>query len=405
MTKTNISCEEALATILSTTARLDVETIHLSMALSRTLAVDIVAPRSLPPFANSGMDGFALRAADTVRAAADAPARLRVAHELPAGALADLPVLPGTAVRIMTGAPMPPSADTVVPLEEAQSDGDTVLISSSVRPGQHVRPVGEDILAGSVAVRSGQPLRPQEIGLLAALGVAKVSATRQPRVAIVASGNELISLGEPAAAGKIYDSDSPLLSALVIRDGGLPIPGGIAADTLESLHQRLVAAAEQADLILTAAGASGGDYDLVRLLLEREGRCDFWQVAMKPGRPLLAGVFAGVPVIGLPGNPAAALICAELFVRPALLAMAGRTDIQRRAVPATLAGPIARGPRVHYVRGAVQRAGNGFSAALSAGSHGAGSLTSLVQANALLVIPAGQGQQPAGSQVEAVLLD
>jgi molybdopterin molybdotransferase len=353
------------------------------------------------------MDGYAVRAADIATASRQAPARLRVLSSVPAGATSDMPVAPGTAQRIMTGAPLPPDAEAVVPLEEtaALADG-MVLIYAAAPAGRHLRLAGEDIRAGALALPAGQIVRPQEIGLLAALGYTAVPVTRRPRVAIISTGDELLAIDAPLEPGKIRDSNSVALAALVQRYGALPLPLGIARDSSAALRERLNSAiAQHADMILTSAGASGGDYDLIKGMLETEGALHFWQVNMKPGRPLMFGRIAGTPLVGLPGNPAAALIAAELFVRPALLSMSGRTALTKPTVRAVLQQAIKGGPRCHYVRGSVRRTPDGYSAAVSRGSHGAGSLTGLVHANALLVIPAGHGDLPAGSSVEAIMLD
>jgi molybdopterin molybdotransferase len=407
MTRTNVTPEEALACIVQTIVPLESEIAALDDALDRVLTEDIRAPCSLPPFANAGMDGYAVRAADIAAAARDAPARLRVLESVSAGAAATQAIAPGTAARIMTGAPLPPGAEVVVPLEEthALEDG-TVLVYQALPAGRHLRPAGEDIHVGELAIAAGQVLRPQEIGLLAALGYTEVAVVRRPRVAILSTGDELLEAGQPLAPGKVRDSNAPALAALVRRAGGVPLRLGIARDTAADLHASLERArAQHADLILTSAGASGGDYDLIKTLLENEGMLHFWLVDMKPGRPLLFGQLAGTPLVGLPGNPAAALIGAELFVRPALLRMSGRTAIARPTVCAVLEEAIMGGPRRHYVRGVVRRSAEGYRAAASRGSLGAGSLTGLVHANALLVVPAGTRSLPAGSEVEAIMLD
>lgn len=263
--------------------------------------------------------------------------------------------------------------------------------------------VGEAGASRPHTVRAGRALRPEDLALLAAGGVGRVSAVRRPRVAVVAAGDELLAPGAPAAPGKIYDSDSALLAALVRRDGGLPLVIGIARDSVESLRLRLAEAiAHGAELILTAAGSHHGEHDIVRELLEAEGRLAFWRVAMEPDRPLLFGVLAGIPVIGLPGDPAEALVCAELFARPALLRLAGRDDLERPTLRATLDAPAARRRHRHYVRGTVRPRGAGFSVRLGPER---GVAAALAEANALVVIPPGEGVLPAGSHVEVLLID
>lgn len=407
MVRRDVLPEEALAQIFDVVASLDAEQVILDDALDRVLAEPIVAPSPLPPFSNAGMDGYAVRVQDVAAADRARPVRLWVSQHLPAGAVSDAPLVAGTAVRIMTGAPLPPGAEVVVPLEEsiAQDDG-TVLICQALPMGRHVRPAGEDICAGMVALPAGRVIRPVEIGLLAALGYRQVAVVRRPRVAILSTGDELVPATAMLEPGKIRDCNGPALAALVRRYGGQPQLLGIARDSYAALHERLCAAiAQQADLIVTSAGASGGDYDLIRAILEAEGELFFWLVSMKPGRPLMFGMFQGTPVIGLAGNPAAALIGAELFVRPALLRMAGRAALAKPQVQASLDAPIACGPRRHYVRAWVRRAAGGYQASVSSGSHGAGSLTGLTSANALLIIPEGRRELSAGSSVDALMLD
>ena len=407
MTQINVSPEVALSQILSIVAPLGTEMVVSADALDRVLAQDIFAPYSLPPFANSGMDGYAVRIADVKSATRERPARLRVLSSIPAGTMSDFAVMEGTALRIMTGAPAPYSTEAIVPLEETRTlDDGSLLVYQSAALGQHIRPAGEDITAGALAIPAGQILRAQEIGLLAALGYSQAAVVRRPRVAILSSGDELIETCQPLAPGKIHDSNAPALAALVRRYGGIPILLGIAHDSVADLRARLrQGRADRADLFLTSAGASAGDYDLIKGMLVAEGVLHFWQVDIKPGRPLMFGQIEQTPLLGLPGNPAAALITAELFARPALLRMSGRTALTKPVVQAVLHEPVKQGPRRHYVRGTVHRDETGYCATISCGNHGAGSLTSLVAANALLVVPPGDQDLPAGSEVAAIMLD
>lgn len=262
---------------------------------------------------------------------------------------------------------------------------------------------GEISLAPTLTLAAGRPLRPETLGLLAAAGLSTLWVVRRPRVAIVATGDELLSPGAPPVKGKIYDSDSALLAAMVRRDGGQPLMIGIAHDSVASLRMRLAKAiAGGAELILTAAGSHHGEHDIVRSLLEQEGRLHFCQVAMEPDRPLLFGALAGVPILGLPGDPAEALVCAELFARPALLRLAGRTDLERPRVRAQLDSPVERQQRRHYRRAMVRQTGEGYTVCLGAA---AGGMAGLIDANALVLIPPGEGALPAGSPVEAMLIE
>jgi molybdopterin molybdotransferase len=264
-------------------------------------------------------------------------------------------------------------------------------------------PAVEISLASALTLAAGQPLRPETLGLLAAAGISTIWVVRRPRVAIVATGDELLRPGTPLVEGKIYDSDSTLLAGMVRRDGGQPLMIGIAHDSVASLRMCLARAiAGGAELILTVAGSHHGEHDIVRALLEQEGRLHFCQVAMEPDRPLLFGDLAGVPVLGLPGDPAEALVCAELFARPALLRLAGRSDIERPRVHAQLASPVERQQQRHYRRAMVHQTGEGYTVCLGAALSG---IAGLIDANALVLIPPGEGALPAGSAVEAMLIE
>ena len=391
-----IDVDEARERILRAFAPLPMIRVPLDGALGMTLAVDVIAGMSVPTFANAAMDGFALRSADTLQATPHNPVRLRVVGEAAAGTVPDVEVGPGEAVRIMTGAPVPAGADAVVRFEETDEThpapleqgrpGGLIGIRKSARPGENVRPIGEDFHAGETLLAAGARLRPVELGLLATLNRTNVTVHRRPRVAILATGDEVVDPGQELAPGQIRNSNSVTVAALVRRCGGDPILLGIARDSAEHLQAKL-AEARGADLILTTGGVSVGDYDLVKRVLQQEGRIELWQVRIKPGKPLAFGWLGTTPLLGLPGNPVAAVVAFEQFSRPAIGRMLGQRDLTIPTMPARLHGSIDnRGGRRHYVRVTVEWAESGY-VATPAGAQGAGVLSTLTRANGLMVVP------------------
>ncbi len=388
--------DEARDQILLAFAPLAPELFPLDAALGLVLAEAVVAGADLPPFANAAMDGYALRAADIAGATAERPTRLRVTGEAPAGTTPFARVEAGTAVRIMTGAPLPAGADAVVRFEETddgQSEPGAVLIRNAAGQGSNVRPAGEDVATGAPVLSAGTRLRPAEIAILAALGHESVLAHRRPRVAILATGDELVPAGATLGPGQIHDSNGPALAAMVRQAGGEPVQLGIARDAQDDLRAHFAGAlASGVDLIVTAGGVSVGDYDLVKEVLRADGRIDFWRVRIKPGKPLAFGHLGDrppVPLIGLPGNPVAAAVAFAQFVRPAILTMLGRADIAVPTITARLLGRIDNaGGRRHFVRVHVrQDPASGDYTARPAGPPGAGRISSLVASNGLLIIP------------------
>jgi molybdopterin molybdotransferase len=401
-----LSVEEAQARVLSAFKPLETEQVPILEALGRVLAEDVHADIDIPPHANSSMDGFAVRAVDTSEASLGSPAKLRVIADLPAGYVSDQRVEPGTSIRIMTGAPLPPGADAVVKVEDTTAKGDDVLIFAQVEPANYVRPAGEDVRQGSLVLPHGIRLRPQEIGMLAGLGHQRTMVGRKPRVAILATGDELVAIDEPLAPGTIRNTNSYSNAAQVIKHGGEPIPLGIARDTVDELTAKIQTGLERkVDLILTSGGVSVGDFDLVKEVLAAEGQMDFWRVRMKPGKPLAFGHIDGVPVLGLPGNPVSVMVSFEVFVRPALLIMQGATDWRRPTMDATLMNEIKhKDARRHFVR--VQLTWeDGEHHAYLTGAQGSGILSSMVKANALAIIPEDWDHAPAGAQVQVIRLD
>jgi molybdopterin molybdotransferase len=402
-----LSVEEALERILATVRVLEPERAPILEALGRVLAEEVVADRNIPPLPNSAMDGYAVRAADVARV----PARLRVIAEAPAGRLCPVEVGPGSAVRIMTGAPIPAGADAVVPFEHTRVVQDSscptadewIEVLRETRPGANVREAGEDVRAGQVVLTPGRVLRPQEIGMLAALGRTEVAVVRRPRVAILATGDEVVPPWETPGPGQIRDANSYTVAAQVRRYGGIPLILGVARDE-ETLIREGVrrALAERADLIVTSGGVSIGDFDLVKQVLAAEGEMRFWSLNMKPGRPLAFGVVGGVPLVGLPGNPVSAMIATELFVRPAVLKMQGFTEWPWPELRARLTDPIVRKDgRRHYLRVRLRETPDGWEATLT-GDQGSGILSSLVQADGLAVIPEDVDHLPAGAEVRVL---
>jgi molybdopterin molybdotransferase len=408
--------EEALTNILAQVKVLPAETIPLPGALGRVLAEDVFSGLDVPPFANSAMDGYAVRSEDIHYASGKAPVVLDVVAEIPAGVIPHLELSPGTAARIMTGAPLPPGADTVIRFEETSEGHHSsphppgqVSIYRSAPRGENVRRVGEDIRRGQVTLTRGRSLRPQEIGVLAAIGQAKVLVHRRPRVAILATGDELVDIDEPLRPGQIRNSNEYTTAALVQRYGGEPIMLGIARDTVQDLTAKVRQGLQaHVDLFLTSAGVSVGDFDIVKNVLAAEGRMHFWQVDIKPGKPLAFGIIENTPLIGLPGNPVAAVVAFEVFARPAILKLSGRSSLAKPCVSAILEEDVHNSGRRHYMRALIRSAEDGLRVTTRSSStevQGSGILSSLVWANSLLIVPEEVSYLPAGSQVEVWLLD
>lgn len=401
-----LSVEAAQERVLQVFSSLDSEPIPILEATGRVLAEDIHASGDIPPHANSSMDGYAVQAADTVGGGEGSPVALRIIGDLPAGYVSERVVTSGTAVRIMTGAPLPMGADAVVKVEDTRADGGYVQILTRVEAGNYIRSAGEDVRAGALMLRRGTRLRPQEIGMLAALGREEARVGRKPRVAILATGDELVGIHEPLVPGKIRNANSYSNAAQVIKHGGTPLLLGIARDTVEELTAKIQAGLEQkVDLFLTSGGVSVGDFDLVKDVLAAEGQMDFWRVRMKPGKPLAFGHIRGVPVLGLPGNPVSVMVSFEMFVRPALLKMQGLSDWQRPTVAATLMSTIEhKDERRHFVRVRLVWEDGEYHAYLT-GAQGSGILSSMVRANALAIIPEDWDHAPAGATVRVMLLE
>jgi molybdopterin molybdotransferase len=382
---------------------LDPEDVALTASRGRVLAEDVRSERDVPPFANSAMDGFAVRAADLRGASGSAPARLRVLGEIRAGAAPSTAVESHSAVRIMTGAMMPSGADAVVRVEDTAERDGMVEIRVAVDEGTSVRRAGSDLHKGDVVGRAGRVITPGLVGVLAAAGRSAVRCIRRPRVLVLTTGDELREPGEPLGPGQITNTNRYALAAAAEDAGAQVIDVGVARDDRADLVQRLRSAGG-ADLVLTTGGVSMGAYDLVRDLIEKEQAVDFWQVALRPGKPLLFGTIGGTPLIGLPGNPVSTLVTFELFGRPALLMMQGRTDLERPRLTAISEDALTNPPHLEqYFRGVARRDGDRIVVRLT-GDQGSHVLRSMADANCLIVVPQGTSEVAAGQPVDIIPL-
>ncbi len=399
-----LSVPEAQRLILQEISVLGSEKVNLLSALGCVLAEDVVSTRDIPPWDNSSMDGYAVRALDTRGATKERPVRLAVIGQIPAGGGASRPMGPGEAYRIMTGAPLPEGADAIIPVEEVIVEGEKVGCLREVTPREFVRSLGEDVRRGDLVLSPGTRLGPAALGLLAALGRASVEVYQRPRVAILSTGDELVEIEEPLTPGKIADSNTYTLMAQVQAAGGVPVSLGIARDTPESLVERFHWGLT-ADCLISSAGVSVGDHDHVRDALERLGaQLRFWKVAMRPGKPLTFGLLQGKPVFGLPGNPVSSMVTFELFVRPALMKMMGHQSLFRPRVRAVATLPIPNpGNREGYLRVSLRREGGRHHARLT-GEQGSSILRSMLLADGLAVIPP-DTTISAGDEVDVILLN
>jgi molybdopterin molybdotransferase len=402
------SVAEAVARIVADIERLPIEVVPLEEAAGRVLARDAVAPLAMPPWRNSAMDGYAVFAQDIQSASAEQPVRLRVLETIPAGGFAAQALVRGAATRIMTGAPLPEAADSVVRVEDTDGGLEHVEIRNARDAHKNVRQRGEDYVEGTTVLSAGESLGAAQLGVLASMGQARVEVFRRPTVALISSGDELVDLDrfdEVLAGRKIVTSNSYTLRALVRGAGGEPRDLGIAADDPAALRA-LVLRGLEADLIVTSAGASVGEYDYVRQVLESLGAdMKFWRVRMRPGAPLGFGIVRGVPWIGLPGNPVSAMVTFELFVRPAIRKMLGHRRLYRRPVSVALEEPVSINARLtHFLRAVVRVREDGTLGARLTGPQGSGILTSMATANALLVVPEDRPSVAAGETLHAIPL-
>ncbi|MDP6528426.1 MAG: molybdopterin molybdotransferase MoeA [Gemmatimonadota bacterium] len=396
--------DEAVALVRAEATPLEVEIVEVSVAVGRILAEPVTAPHSVPHFENSMMDGFAVIAADVVGASADRPVALNIVGEVPAGATPDFAVKSGTAARIMTGAPVPEGADTVIPVEWTDPDGEAVRIRRDAAAGNSIRRVGEDMNAGAEVFRTGKRLRPQELGVLASLGIATVSVYRRPTVSVLSTGDELLAPGEALAPGKIHGSNGLTIAGQAAEAGGLVRDFGIARDEPADLARKLEAAAE-ADVVLTSGGVSVGERDHLQDVLEARGfRRIFWRVEASPGKPLLFGKLGEAFVFGLPGNPVSSMVAFENFARPFLRLLQGDDQPDRPRLRCLAKGRIhGPAPRRHFARVRVESTPDGVFAR-EVGPHGSGNLRSMAEANGLAILREGVSEVQPGEPVEVLLL-
>jgi len=412
-----LDVEEALERIMTFFVPLPAVDVPLLEALGQVLAVPLVAPISIPPLDNSAMDGYALRAADIVQAGGNSPADLRVIGHIPAGTVSDQTVEPGTALRIMTGAPIPDGADTVVAFEDtdeverrdAGGSMEKVGVRLAAEIGENIRSAGEDVQQGSIVLESGTVLRASELGVAASLGMKTVPVIRRPVVAVLATGDELLEPGEAHQPGKIYNSNNYSVAASVSACGGVPRVIGVARDTEASVEEALLLALD-ADMVITTAGVSKGDYDFVKDVLANRGEIALWSVRMRPAKPLAFGALDApggrrVPHLGLPGNPVSALVAFEQFARPAIRKMMGKELTPRPIVQAILDDPINNydGRRV-YARVVVYRENGEYRARLT-GNQSSGVLTSMARANGLAICPDDRSRLESGEMATVQMLD
>ncbi len=391
--------EEARSIILDAVSPLGKEKVEILESLGRVLAEDVVAPWDMPLWNNTAMDGFAVRADDCAGRVS-----LKVSGFLPAGENMTASVEPGTAVKILTGAPIPPGADAVVPIEEVDDKGETVHIKGPVKAGDHIRFKGEDVKAGERIIPAGTVIRPYEISMLASFGKLFIPVYRKARVAILSTGDELVEPGEALSPGKIINSNAITVAAAVRQIGGEPVILGIARDDRESLREKLREGLK-ADVLITSAGISAGDRDLVRAVLdELHVNLVFWKIDIKPGRPTAFSLREGTPVFSLPGNPVSTMITFEEFVRPALLKMMGHKKVIKPFIKATLKGQVKKKPgRVNFLRVGLEKE-NGNYVAWSPGDQNTGILKTMLLAGGIAVLPAEQGDLKAGDKVDVQLL-
>lgn len=400
-----IEWAEAEQRVLTACARLAPTSVKVNAALGLVLAAPVLAQESVPPFANTAMDGYALRAGDTT----DPPVSLEVVGVLAAGNAPDMTVGAGQAVRIMTGAPIPEGADAIVMVERtrADDDGSRVTIEVEASPGDHIRPVGEDIRPGEEVFAAGTVLGPGHLGVLASLGQDQVGVYPRVRVGVLSTGDELVEGPGALLPGQIRDSNRPALLALVIQAGADPIDLGVVPDTPEAVRSALEAGLGTCDAVITTGGVSMGDFDYVKVVLDAmsPGAVTWMQVAIRPAKPLAFGVVGGRPVFGLPGNPVSSMVSFELFARPALRAMMGRPAPHRPRVMARAVHDLRRKPdgKVTFMRVAVERGRDGSCRVSSAGGQGSNLLAAMARADGLAILPDGNGV-PAGDEVEVILL-
>lgn len=400
-----ISVEAALEKILSHIQPLGFEKVSLLESQGRVIGEDIYASRDIPPLDNSAMDGYAVKCEDIQRASQDRPVRLEIVEDLPAGSVSKRTLAKGEAIRIMTGAPIPRGADTVVQVEDTEREDRYAKFLKPVPLGENIRRAGEDVSKGERVISHGDLIRPAEVGMLASVGRSFVSVYQRPLVAILCTGEELVDVDGTLDEGKIVSSNSYTLAGQVKDAGAIPLQLGIARDRKDDIEGKLRQGI-RADVLISSAGISVGDYDLVKDVLKDLGmEMVFWKVAMKPGKPLAFGTIGGKPAFGLPGNPVSSMVSFEQFVRPSLLKMMGHRQLFRPTIEAVLKEDIRKEPgRRHYIRALVSFEKDRY-VVTTTGDQGSGILKSMVRANGLVIILEHQEKVKAGEKVTVQLLD
>lgn len=402
---------DAQAHVLERVAPLPPVRVWTMAAVGCVLAEEVTSPEDVPPFANTAMDGYAVRSVDVAGASAESPAELPVVAEVAAGHPAERALGPGEAMRIFTGAPLPEGADAVVMVERTRRlrDGARVAVEADVPPGNHVRPVGDDLRVGDVVFSPGELVTPGHLGVLSGIGVGEVLVHPRPRVGVLSTGDELVEGGGPLGPGQIRDSNRITLLALVAQSGCMAVDLGLIPDDEAAITSAITEGAATCDAVLTSGGVSMGDIDLVKVVLDRIGEMRWMQIAIRPAKPFAFGVVGerGTPVFGLPGNPVSSMVSFELLARPALrrLAGLGSGDLHRPTVPAVAAEDFRRQPdgKAHFVRVRIERAVGGPLRVRSAGAQGSHHLTAMARAQGLLVLPDGDGVGE-GDAVEVLVL-
>jgi molybdopterin molybdotransferase len=409
---TLVPLAEARRHVLERCGVLGAQVVSTTRAHGLVLAEAVMATESVPPFDNTAMDGFAVRAADTRGASPEAPVRLRVVDTVAAGRATPVPVAAGEAIRIMTGAPMPAGADAVVMVERTRAArGECVDVLAEVAPATHIRRAGDDLAPGEVALAAGTLLGPAALGVLAGLGVAEVTVVRRPRVGVLSTGDELVVGPGPLAPGQIRDSNRPALLAAVREAGAEVVDLGCIADEEPAIEVALRRGIAECDAVLSSGGVSMGDIDLVKVVLDRISDMRWMQVAIKPAKPFAFGVApgptgTGVAIFGLPGNPVSALVSFELFARPALRAMAGHPTLERPTVRATAEQALARRPdgKTHFVRVSCRADGQGRWHVRPAQGQGSHQLAAMAATDGLAVVPDGDGIAAGGDATVLLLV-
>ncbi len=398
-----ISLGEARSYVLSKCAPLSTATIPIDDARGLVLAKDIAAQGPIPPFDNTAMDGFAIRAADL----ADAPVTLEMIGTVAAGAAPEMTIQDGQAVRIMTGAPIPPGADAVVMVEltTMADDLSSVEVHEAVPVGNHIRPTGDDVQSGDIVFTAGTALSPAHLGVCTSIGVYEVEAYRRPRIGVISTGDELVDTPRPLQMGEIHDSNRHTLLALVNAMGAEGVDLGLIVDDEDQIRAAMIAAAEQCDAVITSGGVSMGDFDFVKKVLTEIGDMRWMQVAIKPAKPLAFGTVGDTPIFGLPGNPVSSMVSFELFARPGIRAMMGHDQPVIPPVRGVAGADLRRRPdgKIHFARVHAKMTIDGRYSAAFSGGQGSHQLSAMAAANALAIVPDGEGIS-AGEGVDLILL-